>query len=109
MSYYYRSFEPGLWTVGTDDGGRFTPESDHDSPQEAAARVAELNGNGNPAALLRLAADLGALAQSWADRGTAAHADANRLGPGRAGQVRAAEAGILRDCAEGLRAALKGS
>jgi hypothetical protein len=33
-------------------------------------------------------------------------AEANRLGPGTAGQVRATEAGMLRDCADELRQAI---
>jgi hypothetical protein len=45
MSYVYRSFEPGLWTVGFyDPSGKWHPESDHDSISEAAARVHYLNG-----------------------------------------------------------------
>jgi len=45
MSYVYRSFEPGLWTVGFYmPDGTWEPESDHGSKDEAAARVAWLNG-----------------------------------------------------------------
>lgn len=41
---YIRS-EPGLWTVGHyDSSGRWQPESDHGSPDEAVARVHYLNG-----------------------------------------------------------------
>ena len=44
--YVYRSFEPGLWTVGFYDGsGKWYPESDQDSPEKAAERVAWLNGS----------------------------------------------------------------
>lgn len=43
--YLYWRSEPGLWTVGTTDpAGKRHPESDHDSPENAAARVAVLNG-----------------------------------------------------------------
>jgi hypothetical protein len=46
MSYVYVRSEPSLWTVGhyrpTDD---WEPESDHGSPEDAAARVAWLNGS----------------------------------------------------------------
>ncbi len=43
--YVYISFEPGLWTVGFyAPDGKWVPESDHDSADEAAARVAYLNG-----------------------------------------------------------------
>lgn len=58
--YHYIQTESQLWTVGTGDPGRFigvtdgmyrysnagnfNPESDHDTPKEAAARVAFLNG-----------------------------------------------------------------
>lgn len=46
--YYYRQSERYLWTVGHDDAAdRFQPESDHDNPEDAAARVAWLNG-GSP-------------------------------------------------------------
>lgn len=51
MTYIYKRTEPGLWTVGGyDPAGRWQPESDHDSPQEAAQRVAWLNGSGEPPA-----------------------------------------------------------
>jgi hypothetical protein len=45
VSYVYIRSEPGLWAVGfyTPDG-KWEPESDHDSPDEAAKRVAWLNG-----------------------------------------------------------------
>lgn len=40
--------EKRLWTVGYyDPSGRWVPESDHGSPEEAADRVCRLNG-GNP-------------------------------------------------------------
>ncbi len=44
--YVYIRSEPGVWTVGfyTPDG-EWNPESDHNSPEEAAKRVAWLNGN----------------------------------------------------------------
>jgi hypothetical protein len=43
--YVYMSFEPGLWTVGFyDPAGKWQPESDHGSSEEAAKRVAWLNG-----------------------------------------------------------------
>lgn len=47
MSYVYIRSEPGLWTVGFyDPSGKFQPESDWGSPEEAAKRVAYLNGGG---------------------------------------------------------------
>lgn len=47
MSYVYKSFEPGLWTVGFyQPDGTWYPESDHKSSEEAAKRVAWLNGGG---------------------------------------------------------------
>jgi len=48
--YVYIQSEPGLWTVGfyTPDG-KWMPESDHTSPNEAAERVAWLNGRGKEA------------------------------------------------------------
>jgi hypothetical protein len=43
--YVYIQSEPGLWTVGFyDPNGNWQPESDHDSPEKAAERVAYLNG-----------------------------------------------------------------
>ncbi|MHB1432647.1 MAG: hypothetical protein ACYCVZ_11095 [Streptosporangiaceae bacterium] len=51
MTYTYKRTEPGLWTVGDyDPSGRWQPESDHDSPQDAAQRTAWLNGSGQPPA-----------------------------------------------------------
>jgi len=45
--YVYESFERGLWTVGFyRPDGKFEPESDHGDPEEAAKRVAWLNGSG---------------------------------------------------------------
>ena len=43
--YVYIRSQPGLWTVGfyKPDGG-WEPESDHDDREQAAARVAYLNG-----------------------------------------------------------------
>lgn len=48
--YYYRKSEPGLWTAGHMDGGRFEPESDHESEEAAARRVHFLNGGSAPSA-----------------------------------------------------------
>jgi hypothetical protein len=43
--YVYQSFEPGLYTVGFyKPDGKFAPESDHESREEAARRVAYLKG-----------------------------------------------------------------
>ena len=48
MGYVYESFEPGLWTVGFyAPDGKWHPESDHDDREEAAKRVAWLNGGGS--------------------------------------------------------------
>ena len=45
MNYIYIESEKGLWTVGFyKPDGKFVPESDHDSREEAAARVHYLNG-----------------------------------------------------------------
>jgi hypothetical protein len=44
-SYVYVRSEPGLWTVGFyKPDGSWVPESDHGSSDEAAGRVAWLNG-----------------------------------------------------------------
>jgi hypothetical protein len=48
--YHYIQSEPGLWTVGTGTPGKngdWEPESDHGSPEKAAARVSFLNGHGS--------------------------------------------------------------
>lgn len=44
-THTYKRSEPGLWTVGYyDPAGKWEPESDHASPEEAAQRVNRLNG-----------------------------------------------------------------
>lgn len=46
MSYVYKRTEPSLWTVGYyEPNGRWEPESDHGTSDEAAKRVAWLNGD----------------------------------------------------------------
>lgn len=53
MAYVYIRSEPGLRTVGFyRPDGTWEPESDHDSPDKAAARVAYLNGGGAALELL---------------------------------------------------------
>ena len=45
VSYVYIRSEPGLWTVGFYwPDGKWEPESDHGDSEEAAKRVAWLNG-----------------------------------------------------------------
>ena len=52
--YVYIRSEPGLWTVGYHEpGGKFIPESDHDSPGEAARQVTTLNGGADETEVLR--------------------------------------------------------
>ena len=47
MSYVYLESMPQLWTVGFyDPSGKWQPESDHESAENAAARVHWLNGGG---------------------------------------------------------------
>ncbi len=51
MSYVYRKTErsPGLWTVGHwQPDGRWEPESDHSTEEEAAERARWLNGGASP-------------------------------------------------------------
>ena len=50
MYVYIQSMRgPDLWTVGFyDPSGKWHPESDHDSPEKAAERVAYLNGCNQP-------------------------------------------------------------
>jgi hypothetical protein len=44
--YVYVQSEPGLWTVGFyDPKGFWHPDSDHATQEEAAKRVAWLNGS----------------------------------------------------------------
>ena len=46
--YVYRQTEPNLWTVGYYDlQGHWHPDSDHATQEEAAKRVAWLNGSEN--------------------------------------------------------------
>ena len=46
--YVYIQSDDRLWTVGFyDPKGEWQPESDWDTPQEAAERVAYLNGRFN--------------------------------------------------------------
>ena len=46
MAYVYIRSEPGLWTVGFyDPDGEWHPESDHGNTDDAAKRVAWLNGS----------------------------------------------------------------
>lgn len=46
--YVYINSERGLWTVGFyTPTGEWVPESDYNSPTEAAERVAYLNGGGS--------------------------------------------------------------
>lgn len=48
--YVYQKSEPGLWTVGwTDPAGYWHTDSDHDTKEAAAQRVAFLNGDGKRA------------------------------------------------------------
>jgi hypothetical protein len=43
--WVYIKSEPGLWTVGFyDPAGKWQAESDHNDAEQAAARVAYLNG-----------------------------------------------------------------
>lgn len=43
--YVYLKSEPQLWTVGFySPDGKWNPESDHGTPEQAAARVHYLNG-----------------------------------------------------------------
>lgn len=45
--YVYKKTEEQLWTVGFyAPNGKFEPESDHDNSEDAATRVAWLNGGG---------------------------------------------------------------
>lgn len=44
--YVYINSEPGLWTVGFySPDGKWHPDSDHNDRNEAAERVAYLNGS----------------------------------------------------------------
>ncbi len=48
MSYVYKRTESGVWTVGFyEPDGKWSPESDHENSEEAAKRVAWLNGAGH--------------------------------------------------------------
>lgn len=43
--YVYKQTEYALWTVGFYANGQFHPESEHNTPNEAANRVHWLNGS----------------------------------------------------------------
>ena len=46
IMYVFIESDPGLWTVGFyDPNGKWQPESDHNDREEAAKRVAWLNGS----------------------------------------------------------------
>lgn len=62
--YHYVQSEPGLWTVGTgtpksQDGNDWIPESDHATPEAAAARVHYLNGGNDEQEIARLVECIG--------------------------------------------------
>ena len=43
--YVYIQSEPQLWTVGFyDSHGKWHPDTDHDTPEQAAKRLHYLNG-----------------------------------------------------------------
>lgn len=52
MTWVFKQTEPELWTVGhyyeSRDGQKWEPDTDHGSPEEAAARVHYLNGGRSP-------------------------------------------------------------
>ena len=65
MAWYYKQTEPGLWTVGHGEGTSWTTDSDHDSRESAAARVAYLNGQGELDMLRARVAELEAEIVEW--------------------------------------------
>lgn len=57
--WYYKKSEPQLWTVGYDSAsGDWTTDSDHDSRESAAQRVAFLNGGGQRSEIAELSQQL---------------------------------------------------
>jgi hypothetical protein len=81
MTYVYKRTEPGLWTAGFyAPDGKWEPESDHGSKDEAGARVAWLNGNAGPA--------LEVLADSIDERLDDEHADRQYIAEDVARQLR---------------------
>jgi hypothetical protein len=59
-AWVYIKSEPYLWTVGHySPSGEWRAESDHDNPQEAAARVHHLNGGTQLNALVSYVDDPG--------------------------------------------------
>jgi hypothetical protein len=46
--YVIRESEPGLWTVGHNDGPKWEPYADYDDEAEAAAWCSYLNGGPHP-------------------------------------------------------------
>jgi hypothetical protein len=67
VSYVYIPSELGLWTVGFfDPQGRWRPESDWSSPEEAAARVHYLNGGVN-SGIASLLNDIVTILKAWSE------------------------------------------
>lgn len=57
--WVYLNSEPGLWTTGFyKPDGKWEPDEDFNDVDAARARVAELNGNGNAAPLVKRIEDL---------------------------------------------------
>lgn len=76
IQYVYVRSEPGLWTVGFyRPDSRWESESDHGSTDEAAARVAWLNGSGDLDDLRNRVEELERAERSreWTDREISAH------------------------------------
>jgi hypothetical protein len=65
--YVYQRAERNLWTVGDYTSGGWIPESDHDSPEKAAARVRFLNGGNAKAQIIaQLLEACEAFVEAWA-------------------------------------------
>jgi len=67
-NWIYLRSEPGLWTVGFyDPEGRFQTDSDHIVREDAARRVAYLNGGAEPPAIDELESDFRDLVVRYGD------------------------------------------
>lgn len=82
-SWVYVCSEPGLWTVGhcTPDGA-WHPDSDHGDRDEAAARVAWLNGSGADGALVVALRDAVAYVELYTGNGVQVQPRSCVLKPG---------------------------
>lgn len=90
MSYVYIKTEPKLWTVGFyKPDGHLEPESDHASPEAAAARAAWFNGGKSADAVNALSGLVAYIEELYHDDLQCDH-EVNLCGCSLKGELRAA-------------------